>query len=62
MLEFAKYLCIGSQFTFSCQDMSFFRQEIKEELVMNKIIKKNTRKFLNIPVLRQKMCQIKTNE
>ena len=95
MLEFAKYLCLGSQFTFSCKDMNFFRQEIKEELVMNKIIKKTLEKHseehlasfpllifsfknpprknlcfsnaaislvLNIPVLRQKMCQITTNE
>ena len=41
MLEFAKYLCMDHQFTFSCGDMSFFRQEIKEELIMNRIVKES---------------------
>ena len=40
-LEFAKYLCMDHQFTFSCGDMSFFRQEIKEELIMNRIVKES---------------------
>jgi uncharacterized UBP type Zn finger protein len=37
MLVFAKCICLGKQFNFTCEDMPFFREEIKEEIVMNQI-------------------------
>ena len=39
LLEFAKHLCFDYDFTFLCQDMNFFRHQIKEELVLGEIIR-----------------------
>ena len=37
MLVFAKYICLGKQFNFTCKDMPYFREEIKEEIIRNQI-------------------------
>ena len=37
MLVFAKYICLGKQFYFTCKDMPYFREEIKEEIIRNQI-------------------------
>ena len=37
MLEFSKYICLEREFTFSCGDMTFFRDQIKNEILMNQI-------------------------
>ena len=37
MLQFAKFLCLGSDFLLSSEDMNYYRQEIREELIMNQI-------------------------
>ena len=34
MLMFVKYLCMGKELSFSGEDMSKFREQIKEELLM----------------------------
>ena len=38
LLMFAKYLLLGKEFSFSCKDMTYLREQIKEELLMDRLI------------------------
>ena len=45
LLQFAKQICMDMEFRFSCHDMCFLRQQIKEELTTNQLVIKSQENY-----------------